>query len=65
MGWDLHTIYDVRLPNICFDDNNNAVLIDLDRCDSVESSALLMKGCMYKKFGPQEHDWLQLGWLAH
>ena len=44
----------------------NAVLIDLDRCKRVEGGVLLMNSCRYKKkLGPQEHDWLQLGWLAH
>ena len=58
--------YDVRLPNI-IDDNYNAVLIDLDRCKMCRKDCflLLLNSCMYnKKLGPQEHDWLQLGWLA-
>ena len=59
--------YDVRLPNI-IDDNYNAVLINLGRCKMCRKNCflLLLNSCMYnKKLGPQEHDWLQLGWLAH
>ena len=59
---------DVRLPNICFDDDFNAVLVDLDRASANGSSDLVgtMDSCMY--IVPHNKrdfslDFIQLGWL--
>lgn len=59
---------DVRLPNICFDDDFNAVLIDLDRASADGSSDLVgtIDSCMYNV--PHDKcdfslDFIQLGWL--
>ena len=64
LGWSHQ---DVRLPNICFDDEYNAVLVDVDRCCEITESAIVMaSSCLYNvMFNVEQHDWLQLGWLAH
>ena len=67
---------DLRLENICFNDQYKAVLIDMDRCYSssdiypgfLESSSL--NSCMYRlssaecSFQSGKTDYFQLGWLV-
>ena len=61
LGW---THQDVRLPNICFNESFDAVLIDLDRCCMTSDPANILRGCMYNShFSAVKHDYLQLGWL--
>ena len=68
---------DVCLPNICFNCEYEAILIDLDRCVSRNMYlALAMSfeetSCMYSKpngisasdFNGEHLDYLQLGWLV-
>ena len=59
---------DVRLPNICFNDQLDAVLIDLDRaCEGRTSLVTIIDSCMYDRprgAGPDFClDFMQLGWL--
>ena len=66
---------DIRLPNVCFNSNYDAVLIDMERCTCAEvRSPLTMElhtiSCMYRKpknmlesFTSQRMDYVQLGWL--
>jgi hypothetical protein len=52
---------DIRLENICFDEDCMPVFIDLDRCKSSEK-AYVGEGCMYSMRGSAiQTDWLQLG----
>ena len=67
---------DVRLENICFSKELNAVLIDLERCtrldiDSVHPLFGASSSCMYQfprgadySFTGRKSDYLQLGWLV-
>ena len=66
---------DVRLPNICFDNEFNAVLIDVDRseeCNVYPGISSEMEGCMYQKpelllqkdFTGERLDYIQLGWMV-
>ena len=66
---------DIRLPNICFDIEFNAVLIDLDRsekCNVHPGISAEINGCMYKKpelllrkdFTGKRLDYIQLGWMV-
>ena len=56
---------DVRLPNIAFNDNYHAVLIDLDRALSQGTvTKRIISSCMYRcGWLASEQDWMQLGWL--
>ncbi len=67
--------YDVRLPNICFNESYEAVLIDLDFCQSVTEEYSL-ESCLYwqdpsctSQFNAsplnygQKIDYMQVGWL--
>lgn len=61
---------DVRLPNICFDEQLDAVLIDMDRTCSIERNSQLVgviNSCMYMiPLGASDTfcmDFMQLGWL--
>lgn len=60
---------DIHLENICFNEAFEAVLIDLERSDSVGTSSSFRyhgyyRSCMYNaQQSPEEHDWMQLGWL--
>ena len=68
---------DIRLPNICFNCNYDAVLIDLDRCEPWNQfpkavSCFAGKSCMYEmpeaigavQFNGKHMDYVQLGWLV-
>ena len=58
---------DVRLENICFDEANRAVFIDLDRSEQADSSvSFKRKSLMYTYFESwtyKQWDWRQLGLL--
>ena len=60
---------DVRLPNICFDDKLEAVLIDLDRCVPMGESSWFVNfaSCMYQRppHAGKDFCWdfMQLGWM--
>lgn len=66
----MHTILDlahmdVRLDNICFNQDHQPVFIDLDRsCFSNTRLEPYGSSCMYNQ-GIQagDNDWIQLGWL--
>lgn len=60
---------DVRLDNVCFNDDYEAVLIDLDRCVLSSDPTPFLHGgsCMYnapRDFSGPQLDWMQLGWMA-
>ena len=56
---------DIRLENICFDEDYMPVFIDLDRCRRSRDQAYDGKGCMYSMGGsPIKTDWLQLGLMV-
>ena len=59
---------DVRLENICFNENFKPVLIDLDRAVPAALKTLrfaFCESCMYDALlTGEQHDWLQLGWLV-
>ena len=59
---------DVRLENICFNENFKPVLIDLDRAVPAALKTLRFaycESCMYDAvLTGEQHDWLQLGWLV-
>ena len=56
---------DIRLENICFDEDYMPVFIDLDRCKRSGDQAYDGKGCMYSMGGsPIKTDWLQLGLMV-
>ena len=76
---DLHSFElshnDIRLPNICFNANYEAILIDVDRCAWINSLHPMFGGaqsCMYKikhfkqdkKVTGAHTDYMQLGWLV-
>lgn len=80
---ELHSIKlshnDVRLPNVCFDDNFHPVLVDIDRCCGIDKLHPMFLGsnseesCMYCITMPcikrtftsgKETDYFQLGWLV-
>ena len=66
---------DVRLPNVCFNSNFDAVLIDMERCTLVDTfpnicMQLDTLSCMYETphgmtgiFTARRMDYMQLGWL--
>lgn len=56
---------DVRLENICFDENYKAKFIDLDRsCETDECSVTYYSSCMYDPtLNTLKHDWRQLACL--
>uniref|UniRef100_A0A1X7TF44 Protein kinase domain-containing protein n=1 Tax=Amphimedon queenslandica TaxID=400682 RepID=A0A1X7TF44_AMPQE len=60
---------DLRLPNVCFNSEYEAILIDLDACTPAEyrhSSFSGANSCMYKaQHLPHDGstDYMQLGWL--
>ena len=57
---------DVRLPNVCFNERFQPVLIDLDRCS--KSKKIIRpygSSCMYSLMGfTCDNDYAQLGWLV-
>ena len=56
---------DIRLQNICFDEDCMPVFIDLDRCQEASETAYEGKGCMYSMCGSaSQTDWLQLGLMV-
>ena len=55
---------DIRLENICFDEDCMPVFIDLERCRKSSESSYGGEGCMYSMHGSIETDWLQLGLLV-
>ena len=55
---------DIRLENICFDEDCMPVFIDLERCRESSESCYGGEGCMYSMQGSIETDWLQLGLLV-
>ena len=56
---------DIRLENICFDEDYMPVFIDLDRCKRSCDQAYDGKGCMYSMRGSAiKTDWLQLGLMV-
>lgn len=68
---------DLRLPNVCFNDQYEAVLIDLDRCYTISKPHPYFSGavqsCMYRKpllanvrmdIIGKYTDYVQLGWLV-
>ena len=55
---------DIRLENICFDEDCMPVFIDLERCRESSESCYGGEGCMYSMEGSIETDWLQLGLLV-
>ena len=71
--------YDIRLPNICFYENYEAVLIDLDFCQYVTADSKMdgeCESCLYclpksclSEFEAstlergQKYDYMQVGWL--
>ena len=67
-------INDIRIPNICFDQYYNAVLIDIDRCSPINLRYHMFgesTSCMYnikhlkgKHVTGIQTDHMQLGWLA-
>ena len=67
---DLHRLgwahQDIRLDNICFTNEYQPILIDLDRVRRVTVVPVAyLNTCMYKEgFDPCQIDWMQLGWVA-
>ena len=58
-GWSHQ---DIRLQNICFDEEYMPVFIDLDRCKKSSLKPYAGEGCMYSMRGSaSQTDWLQLG----
>ena len=52
---------DIRLDNVCFDSDNRAILIDLDRCQNVNDDVVAKvaaKSLMY----PYHSDWVYGQW---
>ena len=52
---------DIRLANVCFDSDNRAILIDLDRCKDVNNCALAMVGTKSLMY-PYHSDWVYGQW---
>ena len=57
---------DIRLANICFDEDYMPVFIDLDRCIESSGRAYIGNGCMYSmgRGSAIQTDWLQLGLMV-
>ena len=57
---------DIRLENVCFNEQYEPVLIDLDRSIAITRSPISYgKSCMYvSEMTPDQIDWIQVGWLA-
>ena len=63
---------DVHLPNICFNHQYDAVLIDMERCCDAKKFpdiAVHLQSCMYTQlkrdfFSGERMDYMQLGWLV-
>ena len=57
---------DIRLENICFDEDCMPVFIDLDRCRESSQNPYEGNGCMYSMWRGSaiQTDWLQLGLLV-
>ena len=57
---------DIRLENVCFNNQYEPVLIDIDRSVDIETAAVIHgESCMYVPgMTPEQIDWIQLGWLA-
>ena len=56
---------DIRLQNICFDEEYMPVFIDLDRCKRSSLRPYVGKGCMYSmRDSASQTDWLQLGLMV-
>ena len=57
---------DIRLENVCFNEQYEPVLIDLDRSIKITGFPIIYgKSCMYvSKITPDQIDWIQVGWLA-
>ena len=63
---------DVRLENVCFQDDGTLILIDLDRCTLVDDFGpqhISEESCLYLPFNADidcqamSNDWLQVGFL--
>ena len=52
---------DVRLDNICFDSDNRAIFIDLDRCQDVNKT-LVAKVATESLMYPFHSDWVYRQW---
>ena len=63
-AWVTHQ--DIRLENICFDEDCMPVFIDLDRCIGSSERAYEGKGCMYSlgRGSAIQTDWLPLGLMV-
>ena len=59
---------DIRLENICFDQDYKPVFIDLDRSEVAYQPVMRNKdinSCMIDQFkSTDQNDWVQLGWLV-
>ena len=56
---------DIRLQNICFDEEYMPVFIDLDRCKRSNYRPYVGNGCMYSmRHSASQTDWLQLGLMV-
>ena len=57
---------DIRLDNICFNQQFKPILIDLDRSEWLGSivGQSDYASCMSRKeMSPEKTDWMQLGWM--
>ena len=57
---------DIRLDNICFNQQFKPILIDLDRSEGIGTivGQSDYASCMSRKdMSPEKTDWMQLGWL--
>lgn len=64
---DGYVHYDVRLPNICFSQNFQAVLIDLETVNLIGKGVPGVLSCMYPPIGDKPTtiiDFMSLGWLV-
>ena len=68
----LHDTYklahlDIRLDNICFNQQFKPILIDLDRSEGIGTDRIYQSdyaSCMSRSdMSPEKTDWLQLGWM--
>ena len=68
----LHDTYklahmDIRLDNICFNQQFKPILIDLDRSEGIGTERVFHSAyasCMSRKdMSPEKTDWMQLGWM--
>ena len=55
---------DIRLQNICFDEECRPVFIDLDRCRPSTGAGFQGQGCMYSMHSAIKTNWLQLGLIV-